>query len=64
MVIVKWKVESDLSNYTAKPDFKNITGADISKFAKVADSTRLKSEVDKLDIDVLKIGKLKTFLVD
>ena len=47
-----------------KPDFKNITGADISKFVKVADSTRLKSEVDKLDIDVLKIGKLKTFLVD
>ena len=28
------KVESDLSNYAAKVDSKNATGADISKFAK------------------------------
>ena len=29
------KVELDLSNYVIKLDFKNATGVDISKFAKI-----------------------------
>ena len=29
----KVKVESDLSNYATKVDFKNVTGVDTSKFA-------------------------------
>ena len=36
-----------------KVDFKNATGADVSKFAKKVDLASLKSEVDKLDIDKL-----------
>ena len=43
------KVELDLSNYVTKADLKNATGADASK---------LKSHVDKLDIDKLKMYQL------
>ena len=48
------KVESDLSNYATKADLKNATGIDIFDFAKKTDLTKLKSDVDKLDIDKLK----------
>ena len=45
------KVELDLSNYATKSDFKNATGIDTSKFAKKVDLARLKSNVEKLDVD-------------
>ena len=48
------KVEFDLSKYATKADYKNTTGVDISKFAKKIDLGRLKSNVDKLDIDKFK----------
>ena len=49
------KVEQDLSNHATKSDLKSATGVDASKFAKKADLTCLKSDVDELDIDKLKI---------
>ena len=49
----KVKVELDLSDYVTKADITNATGA--SKFAKKADLANLKSDVEKLDIDKLKI---------
>ena len=51
---VNIKVELDLSNYTTKADFNNVTGVDPSSFAKKTDLANLKSNVDKLDIDKLK----------
>ena len=48
------KVEQDLSNHATKSDLKSATGVDASKFAKKADLTCLKSDVDELDIDKLK----------
>ena len=48
------KIVLYLSNYTIKTDLKNAIRADTSDFAKKADLTNLKSNVDKLDI-----GKLK-----
>ena len=47
------KVEIDLSNYATKVDLKNATGVDTSKFAKMVDLARLKSDVDKLGTDKL-----------
>ena len=52
------KVELDLSNYAIKPDFKNATDTDASKVSKKVDSDSLKSNVDELDIDKLKIWQL------
>ena len=49
------KVELDLSNYVTKGDLKTATGIDTSKFAKKVDLANLRSNVDKLDIDKLKI---------
>ena len=49
------KVELDLSDYTTKVDLKNAAGVDTSKFAKKVDLASLKSNVEKLDIDKLKI---------
>ena len=49
------KVELDLSNYATKTDLKNVAGVDTSKFAKKIDLNNLKSDLDKLDIDKLKI---------
>ena len=54
----KVKVELDLSNCATKTDFKNATGVDTSKFAKKADLANLKSNVDKSDIDKLKMFEL------
>ena len=49
------KVKLDLFNYATKSDLKNAAGFDASYFAKTADLAGLKSDVDKLDIDKLKI---------
>ena len=49
----KIKVELDLFNYGAKSDVKKVTGVDTSKFSK--NLVNLKSEVDKLDADKLKV---------
>ena len=50
----RMKVELDLSNYAARTDSKNATGVDTSSFARKPDLTKLKSDIDKLDIDKLK----------
>ena len=50
------KVELDLSNSATKADLKNPKVVDTSSFAKIVDLASLKSSVDKLDIDKLKIA--------
>ena len=47
------KVELDLSNYTTKTDLKNARV--VSNFAEKTDLANLKSDVDKLVIDKLKM---------
>ena len=50
------KVELDLiTNYATKTDLKNITHIDVSSFASKINLSALKTEVDKIDIDKLKI---------
>ena len=49
------KAELDLPNYATKTDLKNATKLDTSDFAKKIDLAHLKSDVDKLDIDELKM---------
>ena len=44
-----------MSDYATKSTSKRITGIDESKFAKKVDLTNLKSDVDDLDLDKLKI---------
>ena len=46
-------VKVDLSNYAIKTDLKNVTHVDVSSFALKSNLARLKTEVDKLDIDML-----------
>ena len=46
-------VTIDLSNYATKDDIKNITHVDTSSFALKTNLANLKSEVDKLDVDIL-----------
>ena len=46
-------VKVDLSNCATKADIHNITHVDISNFALKSNLARLKTEVDKLDIDKL-----------
>ena len=58
-------VKVDLSNYATKTDIKNITHVDTSGFALKTNSSSLKTEIDKLDIDKLKslpnnLSNLKT----
>ena len=48
------KVELDLFNYATKSDVRKETGVDTSNFAKKANLTSLKSDVDKVDIYKLK----------
>ena len=48
-------VTVDLSNYATKDDIKNITHVDTSSFALKTNLANLKSEVDKLDVDKLKL---------
>ena len=52
------KVELDLSDYATKAVLKSAAGVDTSKFAKNVDLASLKSNVDKLDIDRLKMYQL------
>ena len=47
------KIELDLSNYATKAYLKNVTCVDTSPFAEKTDLANLKSNVDKLDIDIL-----------
>ena len=47
------KVELDLSNYATKTDLKNATHVDVSSFALKTNLASLKTEVDKLDIDLI-----------
>ena len=46
-------VKVNLSNYATKTDLKDVTHIDISSFTLKTNSTSLKTEVDKLDIDKL-----------
>ena len=48
------KVELDLANYATKDDVKNITHVDVSNFASKTNLAALKTEVDKIDVDILK----------
>ena len=48
------KIKIDLSNYAAKADINNISHVVTSSFALKTNSSNLKTEVDKLDIDKLK----------
>ena len=48
-------VKVDLSNYATKDDIKNITHVDTSSFALKTNLANLKSKVDKLDVDKLKL---------
>ena len=52
------KVELDLPNYATKTDLKSATKVDTSDFTKKTDLANLKSDVDKLDIDKLKMYQL------
>ena len=49
----KVKVELDLFNYATRADSKNSADIDTFKFFKIVDLARLKSEVDRLDIEKL-----------
>ena len=49
------KVELIFSDYETKADWKNVTSVDTSDFAKKKDLANLKSDVDKLDIDKIKM---------
>ena len=48
-------IKVDLSNYATNKDIRNITHVDTSGFALKTNLAHLKTEVDKLDIDKLKI---------
>ena len=61
------KVELDLANYATKDDVKNITHIDVSSYATKTNLAALKSEVDKIDVDILKtapadLAKLNNFV--
>ena len=46
-------VKVDLSNYATKTDIKNILHIDTSSFVLKSNLASLKTEVDKLNIDIL-----------
>ena len=48
-------VELDLSNYARKTDLNNVIHVDVSSFASKTNLARLKTEVDKIDVDKFKI---------
>ena len=48
------KIELNLSNYATKADLKSVAGFNTSDFSKKTDLAKLKSDVDKLDIDELR----------
>ena len=49
------KVELDLAKYATKDDVKNITHVDVSSYPTKTNLAALKSEVDKIDMDKLKV---------
>ena len=49
-------VKVDISNYATKADLKNVTHVDTSSFALQTILDSLKTEVDKLDIDLSKLS--------
>ena len=50
-----FKGELDLTNYATKTDLKNITHVDVNSYASKTNLSALKTEVDKIDVDKLKI---------
>ena len=48
-------IKVNLSNYVIKLDLKNATGFETSKLAAKSDLASLKAEIDKIDVDKLKI---------
>ena len=48
------KVEIYLSKYVAKTDLKNVKHVDVSSFTLKTNLASLKTEVDKIDADILK----------
>ena len=57
-------VKVDLSNYATKTDLKNATHVDTSSFTLKTNLASLKTEVDKLDIDVVKNDVVKKTIYD
>ena len=51
-------VKVDLSNHATKTDLKNVTHVYVSSFASKPDLASLKTEVDKLDIDLAKLSNV------
>ena len=51
-------IKVDLSNYATKTDIKDISHVHTSSFALKSDLRSLKTEVDKLDIDKLKVCQM------
>ena len=49
-------VKVDISNYATKADLKNVTHVDTSSFALQTILASLKTEADKLDIDLSKLS--------
>ena len=49
------KVKLVLSNYATKTDLKNVTHVDVSSFASKTNLVSLKTEVDKIDVEKLKL---------
>ena len=47
-------VKVDLSNYATKADLRNVSHVDVSSFAIKSNLASLKTEVDKIDADILK----------
>ena len=45
-----------MANYATKNDLKNITHVDVSTYASKTNLAALKTEVDKIDTDKLKIA--------
>ena len=48
-------VKVDLSNYATKTELKNVSHVDVSSFALKSNLASLKTEIDKIDADKLKI---------
>ena len=48
-------VKVDLSNYATQADLKNATGTDTSNPALKSNLAKLKAEIDKIDVDKLKL---------
>ena len=48
----------DLSNYATKADLKNEREVDTSQLASKSDLASLKAEVDKIDVDKLKLSNV------